>query len=407
VITPHYTARLLAVASVGLILAVTLFPIPVQQALVDQTPFWCLVCGDLGFADVVHNLALFMPLGLALRLSGSSAKQALVAAAVMSFSIELLQLLVIPGRDGTLSDILTNSTGAWIGARIPDIYPIVARPSPRAATRLLCVGVLGWFLGLAGTSFLLQPSPIAGPWYGKPAPTSPYYQQFLGEVLSVTLGQVPISPDLPQQPAAFVAGDPIRIALRSGPPPRGFVPIVIITTDRGVPFVTVGQRGTIVEASIRLRASAMRLRSPVVRMDAALPQQAGVTTVIGAGIENGILHLHNASQQARLPLRPSLGWALISPFRSTGGSWTVVALGMLWIGFSVLPLAYWAGGTRNPPFAIITMAAALGIGLGLLPAWFHLPATAWHEWVAVAASLALGTISGLHLRAFRNSRPAP
>ena len=36
-----------------------------------RTPPWCLVCGELGAVDVLLNVALFVPLGAALRFRGT------------------------------------------------------------------------------------------------------------------------------------------------------------------------------------------------------------------------------------------------------------------------------------------------------------------------------------------------
>src|SRR5437867_4156404 len=58
--------RVAAWGPVGLALAVIAVAtlIPTRQS--TGTPFWCLVCGDYALADVVANVALFMPLGWAI-----------------------------------------------------------------------------------------------------------------------------------------------------------------------------------------------------------------------------------------------------------------------------------------------------------------------------------------------------
>jgi len=74
--------------------------------------------------DVVRNIAGFMPLGFlicAYRTIAHSRARAILAAtltgAVLSFTIEVLQFY-IPQRNSGITDILTNTSGAFLGALI-------------------------------------------------------------------------------------------------------------------------------------------------------------------------------------------------------------------------------------------------------------------------------------------------
>src|SRR4030095_14675064 len=62
--------RYVAMAAAALIVAATLTPRPSQAEFVALTPPWCLICGDLGTVDMLLNLALFVPLGIGLRMAG-------------------------------------------------------------------------------------------------------------------------------------------------------------------------------------------------------------------------------------------------------------------------------------------------------------------------------------------------
>ena len=108
--------RVLAWAGLAAILAATLYPEPTMVDRVKLTPLLCLICGENGGTDVILNLLLFMPFAIGLRLSGWSWKRVAVACAVLSFSVELCQYLGIPGRDASLSDLLTNTTGGSAAA---------------------------------------------------------------------------------------------------------------------------------------------------------------------------------------------------------------------------------------------------------------------------------------------------
>jgi VanZ like family len=112
----HRIGRLLAVVGLLFIAAATLTPLPQQSAAAAATPLWCLVCGEDGGVDVLNNILLFVPLGLGLRLMRLRTSHVVLLAASVSLAIELLQLIVITGRDASLSDLLTNTLGSWTGA---------------------------------------------------------------------------------------------------------------------------------------------------------------------------------------------------------------------------------------------------------------------------------------------------
>src|SRR2546423_15044685 len=101
----------LATVAVAAILVLTLAP-DSDRPLGEH---FCLICGTFGGVDAVLNVLLFMPLGLGLAVAGTSPRRAIVSMAVLSALIELAQLLVVPGRDATIGDLLTNSIGGALG----------------------------------------------------------------------------------------------------------------------------------------------------------------------------------------------------------------------------------------------------------------------------------------------------
>jgi hypothetical protein len=62
----------------------------------------------------------------------------------------------------------------------------------------------------------------------------------------------------------------------------------------------------------------------------------------------------------------------------------------LWVGALVLPLGYWAAAFGRPAAGAGAVAAALGAGLGLLPALIGGPQTHWSEWTAGGLGAAVG-----------------
>jgi glycopeptide antibiotics resistance protein len=68
--------------------------------------------------ELVVNVALFVPLGLALRLrfESMSVARATAIACGLSLGIETLQLLVATGRVANITDVLMNTLGGFLGA---------------------------------------------------------------------------------------------------------------------------------------------------------------------------------------------------------------------------------------------------------------------------------------------------
>ena len=133
----HRYLRAVPVAvAIGLIALLTLEPRPRQAPLSAATPWHCLVCGQLGRVDVILNVALFLPLGFTLfRLGFGPLRSALVGLGISGL-VELLQAFVVAGRDPSLSDLLTNTLGAGLGAMLAQAFPRLVRPEPRLAGRL-------------------------------------------------------------------------------------------------------------------------------------------------------------------------------------------------------------------------------------------------------------------------------
>lgn len=112
----------------GTVAVITMWPHPVDQGsrgriaeLLDAlhvlgVPAW------FGYAqlEVLANVAIFAPLGLALGLL-LPARRVWLAAVLLplcSIAIELTQLWFLPARFATVSDVIANSVGAWIGIGI-------------------------------------------------------------------------------------------------------------------------------------------------------------------------------------------------------------------------------------------------------------------------------------------------
>lgn len=67
--------------------------------------------------DVVANIVLFVPFGLALAWRGArhDVRRATLAGLALSLAVEFSQVYT-HNRIATVTDLMTNTTGAWLGA---------------------------------------------------------------------------------------------------------------------------------------------------------------------------------------------------------------------------------------------------------------------------------------------------
>jgi glycopeptide antibiotics resistance protein len=100
--------------------------------------------------DIVANVLLFLPIGFLYRLTGGGRRGALLIGAAISAGVEAGQLFV-PVRTPSAVDLVTNTLGAAIGARIHDLL------ATRIAVTPAMVGRLALEAPLMGLIYLLVP----------------------------------------------------------------------------------------------------------------------------------------------------------------------------------------------------------------------------------------------------------
>jgi VanZ like family len=139
--SPELLGRCLLVGSVVLVLVATLWPAESESPATWEQVF-CPFCGRAALADALANVVLFLPVGVALALTGWARRGALLFAGGLSLVVELAQFQ-IPGRDPGLGDVLTNIVGAGLGGALVRLAPRWAWPSAQVAGRLsLLVAIL-------------------------------------------------------------------------------------------------------------------------------------------------------------------------------------------------------------------------------------------------------------------------
>lgn len=332
---------------------------PATGAPTPDGPLLCVICGYAGTADFLLNVALFAPLGAALRLSGRRAGTAVVSALALSVVIELLQL-GMPGRYTTAGDILSNTLGGGLGAVLAGTGPFSLRASAslrrQAALTLLVTSV--WL----GTLVAFQVSFPRTAFYGQWTAELGQYESYEGEVLEATIGGEP-APSWRLRPegrarAAILSGDTVAVTFIAGPPPPGPAPIFSIYDERQKEMLFLGADGDDLLLQVRRRAADLRFARPQLRWDGALAGVAAGDTLRLAAWRDGRTGMCARIETEEWCSAPgaSEGWMLIAePGRVPVRAWPV--MDALWLGGSAAVALAWAPGLG---------AGAVGAGILLL-----------------------------------------
>lgn len=148
--------------SLGAILVATLAP-GNAIAVHRLPPAWCLRCGDTFLTDLVSNVVLFVPFGLAWQLWRPDApfpRWGPLLGLLVSLGVESLQALGIPPqRNPSLADLLTNTAGATLGASLPWLARTLRSSSARTSAQLSVVWSVAATAVFLLSSLAQQPLP--------------------------------------------------------------------------------------------------------------------------------------------------------------------------------------------------------------------------------------------------------
>jgi hypothetical protein len=390
--------RYVALAAAALIGFATLTPRPDQAHLIALTPPWCLVCGQLGAVDVLLNVALFVPFGAGLRMAGWSLLRTGAAAFVVSAAVEVAQS-IIPGRDPSLSDVVTNSIGGVLGAALAGWSPHLATPTPRTARWLAAAWATVWLAQTALAAALIQPA-LPRSWYwGQLAPDLPQFEQFTGEVRVATagprqirIGRLGRSADIRN---ALLAGEELRATTTPGRTTAGLAPIVSLFDEQQREIVLLGRWGDDLVYRLRTRTFDFRLRPPGMRLANAFRAADTLVEVTGrydpsAGTFAASLQGAQARVERVVPLDAQWAWSLLLPFPYAHGIESA-GLTALWVFGWMLLLGYWAMAYR--PVALVGAMLVLAVGLGALPRLWDLAPATMIDWLAGLGGLAGGAMA--------------
>jgi VanZ like protein len=404
--------RGLIVTLVGfaLICALTLYPTSGHP----DTPILCITCGDFSLVDAVLNIVLFVPLGVGLAMLGLRAGSSTLIGCVLSVAIESLQFFVIPGRDSTLRDVLTNTLGALVGALLVRHADAFVRPTTRQARVLATGAVLLWVGAHIAGDWLIQPSFAARRVLWGPPIDTELHESFAGKILggSINNRNFPLARDtLGFNEVAMAQGRQAHLDIKSqvlAPPDKTsrIAPILLLVDPPADIQVLLGQRGTTLLLTIRSRAADVRLRPLEFELDHVFPGGAGSIGVAGrslaleASYQPGSVAMSASSNgQSRTRVTrvgPALVWAMVLPFELPLGERTSL-LAVLWLILTLFPIGFLISRAVIPmssaqrvigPAAVAVLLP--GIVLVVLPATFGVAYGSLWEWMGAITGLLTG-----------------
>lgn len=390
----------LALAIAGALAAgtATLMPHPEESDLVDVIPPTCLVCGEMGGTDVAANLLLLGPLAAGLALMGVRTRQVLIIAGLTTLAIETAQIAWIPGRDASLSDLLTNTTGATVTAFVVWRRHRLLSPAKAAARLLTIAGLVTWigleFLG----GWALRPSLPATRYWAQWAATLPNLDRFTGRVLGAEIDGSFLPPgnlrDAAEIRQHLMHGEArLTVSAVTGRLPVEIAPIVSLHDERRREIVLLAQRGDQVLFRVRTRVNDLRLRPTAIGIAGVVPAAPGETLHVTASYAHGTYLLSVATKadtvQRTLKASPNWMWSYFIPFEHYGIGPEVYALTALWLGGLLTPIGYWTRKTEHRRAGPL-VAAAIALTLVLVPWLLGLPPLHPTEWVAAYAGAGIG-----------------
>lgn len=361
-----------------------------------RLPWTCLYpCGDYGLRDAVLNVALFVPLGLALALMGHPVR-ALLLVLLSTVSVEFAQYHWLIGRDASLRDILTNSLGGGIGVLLAGAWRSLLLPPVRRSAWFAAVAAVLWVGGVALTAYLVRPSLPRSVYWGQWAPELGQFAPWGGTLLSASVDDQPLpvgrlrnSEDL----RARLLQDSVLVeaSIVTGPPTTGLASIVSVFDSEQREIFVLGQSGSGFAFRIRTGLSALELGELTAYLPDPPETRPGDTLTVRGGVVHGAWYVAVASATARverwIPFEAGLLWGSLIPYHPVLGPLAALWSG-LWLGALLFPAGYWAGRGRIPGLLVAGLAVGMlwlaGHFAGLAP-----PPAA--EWVGTAVGGLAGT----------------
>lgn len=404
------------------VLVATLTPV---AASTPTTDFWCIACGDMGALDVLNNIVMFVPLGLAFALASGRRWWSVLACVAVTMFVEAMQFRIVTGRDSSLSDLLANSLGGLIGVEAAFRGALLVRPRGRAASALALAGAALFALVTTLTSVGLRPAAIPRSLWVQWTPERASFEPFTGQLLDFKLDSI----DLPRRfyPPTSLGVDRIlrrpewRASVTFGT--EGLKPqrsVIARIAEEFTVLLSLEQSGSDLVCEEKTRSGDFRFRSPKIAvrdvLGSAKDTSERVRFTCARG--DGSLAVAAGDRQEVVRLSPSIGWLLVFPLSSPAPS-GYVWLNAVWLIALAFPAGFWircvandgtaAGnvtGDRRAQFvAIGALVIAFGVGLFIAPRLAGTAPAAWWEWVSAVVGAVAGSVSARLAAAWETRLP--
>ena len=340
-----WAPRLLFLAA-GIILLLTLSP---GEPGATTPGIGCFVCGNRGLADALLNIALYVPLGIALGLWGRSLFWVCLIALVLSGTIELTQVF-LPGRDSNLGDVAFNLLGTVVGFWVVRYSHRWLNPSPGAAGGLSALAAIVTIALWASTGWLLGPVFPTGVYWVDWTPIPEDLEPYHGRVLDAALGPLILSPPALWRTDSvgtlLMNGHPLSVRIVAGPPTDFAVaPILFVQDNLHREVIMLGVDGEDFVFRQLNRAGTLRLDRPDLRLfEAFRGVSPGETVNLSvwrdAGGRGYCLAAHRSSS-CSAGFTVVIGWAFLMHIERLP-PWASTVLNVIWVAVLVLPVGFWA-----------------------------------------------------------------
>lgn len=391
-------------AVVAAILVVTLRPI---RSTVAPAFVWCIGCSEFGTLDLLYNVALFVPLGVALGVLRAGVLRALALAAGLSVCIEILQLVVIPGRDPSLSDVITNSLGGALGVPLSRAGAFT-RSASRTAWRVaawICV-TLTLALLLLGAWVVAVRVPRTD-YFVQWLPQRPGYSAFAGTLESFSTNGDALSagariPAAQLPPEFFEGRLSVSARVTPGPSQQGISLIGRLAVEYGE-FLMVGRQQDALVVRYRSNAQRLGLRSPIYALPDAFRGDPRGTIELRTNKRGDTLDLEAKRLNMTAPdaarhyqITAARLWATLLPFDRSFGDAGVLG-DVLWLALFAALIAFAARRGYSSAWRLVP-SIVLVAGIAVVAALMQPVLWGWPAWIGTGS----GTLAGSWL----GSRPA-
>jgi VanZ family protein len=342
-----------------------------------------------GLADALCNLALFLPLGMALYRPDRHGKSAVLFAALLSATVEVLQVF-IPGRHSSPADVVCNAAGAAMGWWLAARWGLLLDPGPREARRFGFMAGLGALMVLAGTLLLFRYAPSGDDYFAQWTPELGYIAHYDGRIVRAEL-------DGASEPDGRIAdkarvdefvrgGRRLHLSLLAAPPPDELSDVISVAGSEKE-IVLVAAEGNDLLLRYRTLGRVLTLNRPLIRVPGVL---ATVTPGAPADIEivrqrGWCVRVSGSGQTCGHGYTAGDGWRLFQTPRLA--PWLLATLNVCWLVALMTPLGYWADARVALVFGLAATAGLYGLTAALRE-----PAVPVHEMLAVLLGWSAGPL---------------